>query len=140
MSRSLRFLAALLIAAVFAFAQDKPKIKMVPPSQTNPASGQEMFKSYCAACHGVAAKGNGPAGPALKSQPPDLTMLAKRNGGKFPSAKVYNIIVGDSEMAAHGSKDMPVWGDVLRSMTRNESEVKMRLHNLTTYLESVQQK
>jgi mono/diheme cytochrome c family protein len=140
MLRSLRLSVALGVLACVAGAQDKPKIKMVPPSSTNPASGQEMFGAYCSACHGKEAKGNGPAAPALKTQPPDLTMLSRRNGGKFPSAKVYTVIVGDSEMAAHGSKDMPVWGDVLKSMTRNEAEVKMRLHNLTVYLESIQQK
>lgn len=99
-----------------------------------------MFRSYCAVCHGLDAKGSGPAAPALKMEPADLTTLAKENKGKFPALKVYNIIAGDSAMPAHGSKDMPIWGDVFRSMSRNESEMRMRLNNLTNYIESIQKK
>lgn len=98
-----------------------------------------MFRSYCAPCHGVQGNGNGPAVAALKKVPPDLTMMAKRNGGKYPALAVYNSITGDG-VAAHGSKDMPIWGDVLRSMTRSEAETKLRINNLTKYIESLQVK
>ncbi|MBI4902127.1 MAG: cytochrome c [Acidobacteria bacterium] len=121
-------------------AQDKPKIKEVPPTPTSPASGKEMFRSYCAPCHGMMAKGDGPAAPALKKQPTDLTQLAAKNGGKFPAIKVYAQIEGDSMTPAHGAKGMPIWGDVFRSMTHNEGEIKMRINNLTRYVESLQVK
>lgn len=99
-----------------------------------------MFRAYCASCHGMQGNGNGPAVPALKKTPPDLTTLAKRNQGKFPALAVYNQIQGDTMAAAHGNKDMPVWGDVFRSMARSDAESKMRLNNLTKYIESIQVK
>jgi mono/diheme cytochrome c family protein len=136
-------LLTLVAAAALTFslsAQDKPTIKQVPPKMTNPSSGAEMFKSYCAVCHGVNAKGNGPAAPALKKQPADLTRLAADNSGKFPSLSVYNSIAGDNMMPAHGSADMPIWGDVFRTLSRDEGARQMRLHNLTKYIESLQGK
>lgn len=132
--------AAVLLSVQLSGQEKKVQVKQVPPSVTNPTSGADMFKAYCASCHGLKAKGDGPAVPALKSKPPDLTMMAKANGGQFPSMKIYNSIEGDSMMPAHGSKDMPVWGDVFRSMSRDEGTRRMRLHNLTKYLESLQAK
>ena len=54
-----------------------------------------MFKQYCASCHGLDAKGHGPAVPALKVPPPDLTSLTKNNHGKFPEPRVFQAIKGD---------------------------------------------
>ena len=54
-------------------------------------SGEVMYRQFCAACHGAHAQGNGPAAPTLKRQPPDLTTLAKRHGGKFPYDYVSSI-------------------------------------------------
>jgi hypothetical protein len=65
---------------------------------------------HYAACHGTAARGDGPAAPALKTVPADLTRLSARNGGKFPEARVRRYIEGLDEISAHGSRDMPVWG------------------------------
>jgi mono/diheme cytochrome c family protein len=121
-------------------AQDKPKIKQVPPSMTSPSSGVDMFKAYCAPCHGVNAKGNGPAAPALKKQPSDLTRLTADNRGTFPSLKVFNAIQGDNMAPSHGSTDMPIWGEVFRTLSRDEGGRQMRLHNLTKYIESLQVK
>jgi len=135
------FLIALLVLALSAalVAQDKPTIKNVPPSKTSAASGSEMYRAYCAVCHGVDGKGNGPAVPALKNSPGDMTLLSKNNGGKFPELKVYNSIRGDVGVAAHGSKDMPIWGDVFRDMGRGDSaQTSLRIRNLTKYIESMQ--
>jgi mono/diheme cytochrome c family protein len=62
----------------------KPVIKKVPAALTSPTSGSEMFKEYCASCHGADARGRGPAAPALKASPADLTVLSRNNHGKFP--------------------------------------------------------
>lgn len=41
--------------------------------------------------------------------------------------------------AAHGSREMPVWGAIFREMERGDpSYVKMRIYNLVRYLETVQ--
>lgn len=133
-----RLLILILAGCFFAFAQPKPEIRQIPPKPTNPASGVEMFKEYCATCHGLDGKGHGPAAAAMKKPVSDLTLLSSKNGGKFPDIKVYNAIQGDMLMEAHGSKDMPIWGTVFRSISRDEGTVKMRLNNLTNYIKSIQ--
>ena len=119
----------------------KPEIKKVPAAYTDPSSGKGMYMEYCASCHGADGKGNGPAAPALKVPPTDLTQLAAKNGGTFPNAHIIQIIKGDSMTAAHGNKDMPVWGPVfLRMGQQDAAQVQLRIRNLDRYLESIQQK
>jgi len=98
-----------------------------------------MYRAYCATCHGLDGKGNGPAAAALRQAPGDLTLLSKNNGGQFPSFRVANVIQGDAEITAHGSREMPMWGDVFRELKRDDSLVKLRVHNLTQYIASLQQ-
>jgi mono/diheme cytochrome c family protein len=139
-SRSVALLLALFIAlaCVTASAQTVKKTAVTP---TSAASGEEMFKTYCAPCHGVDGKGDGPAASALKKTPANLTELAKRNGGKFPELKVYGAIKGDLNTPAHGSKDMPVWGSVFQSLSHgDQGQVQLRISNLTKYIESIQAK
>ena len=137
-------LFSLLLAASAARAQNtQTTIKPVPVKPTSAASGEKMFNEYCAACHGKNAKGDGPAAPALKVPPPDLTTLAQRNGGKYPAMQVQTILhFGAEAHAAHGSQDMPVWGPIFGSMSEssNSSEVQLRIANLTNYLETLQVK
>jgi mono/diheme cytochrome c family protein len=100
-----------------------------------------MYKAYCAVCHGMTGKGNGPAAEALKVPPSDLTTLAKRNGGRYPSDHVRSAIEGDLRLAAHGSKEMPVWGELFWRMSQGHSpEVQLRVSNLNQYIESLQVK
>jgi mono/diheme cytochrome c family protein len=132
-----------LAMATMAGAQDQAKteIKHVPIKRTSPASGAEMYKTYCAACHGLDGKGNGPAAEALKVPPTDLTTMAIRNGGKYPALKVSAIIRGEEVLAAHGTKDMPIWGDLFWSMSAgHETEVQQRVTNLNKHIESMQKK
>ena len=147
--RALKFisLAVILVISTFALAQDKasdqtaPSVKHVPITSASPASGKEMFNSYCAVCHGKDGKGDGPAASALKVPPADLTQLAKKNGGKFPSPHVASVIRGQADLAAHGNKEMPVWGPLFSSISQgHEGQVQQRIANLVTYLESLQQK
>lgn len=121
-------------------AQDRPKADVAAPTITPVAVGQEMFRLDCAPCHGLDAKGRGPAAPALKNKPTDLTQLSKRNSGKFPSAMVESAIQGNRFIPAHGSREMPIWGDAFRSLNRDEALVKIKVHNLALYIESVQEK
>ena len=118
----------------------KPNIKHIPASYTNPSSGKEMFDAYCASCHGKDGKGDGPAAPALKMPVTNLTTLAN-NGDAFPAAHVSAMIQGDSMVPAHGSKDMPVWGPIFMSIGgHSQTEVQLRIRNLTNYVESLQAK
>ncbi|MGA2882287.1 MAG: cytochrome c [Bryobacteraceae bacterium] len=134
-------LVAFLLSSVLLPAQETAtKIKKVPASPTSAASGKEMFDAYCASCHGVDGKGNGPAAPALKKQPTDLTLLAQKNGGEFPTMHVMSSI-RDVTQNVHGSKDMPVWGPILSSVSSNSPAiVTQRISNLTKYIESLQMK
>jgi hypothetical protein len=73
-------------------------------------SGAELFYHFCSNCHGKSAHGDGPVSAALKGKVPDLTHIASRNGGSFPTDRVRKIIDGQEVRAAHGTRDMPVWG------------------------------
>jgi mono/diheme cytochrome c family protein len=134
-------LAFLMICPAVLPAQDAAtKVKTVPVKPTSPASGKEMFNAYCASCHGVDAKGNGPAAGALKKQPADLTMLARNSGGKYPAMRVMSTIQ-DGTQSAHGSKEMPVWGPVLLSVSNDRpATAAQRISNLNAYIESLQVK
>lgn len=73
--------------------------------------GKSEFQSSCASCHGTDAKGKGPVSDQLKIPPPDLTMLAKSNNGVFPTNAVYESIDGLKTIPAHGTREMPIWGE-----------------------------
>jgi mono/diheme cytochrome c family protein len=140
------FIALIVCACTVAAqsqTQDQPQkvIKHVPVKSTSPVSGKEMYTAYCAVCHGIEGKGGGPAASALKVPPTDLTLLSKNNGGKYPALKVTSSIRNESDLPAHGSKEMPVWGALFWSMSSgHESEVQQRVANLTHYIESLQAK
>lgn len=135
-------IAMLAAAFVISRAQEsKTTVKHEAAPMTSPASGKEMFTSYCASCHGKDAKGDGPAANALKQLPADLTTLAKRNGGKYPADKVTTILRGQTKLMAHGDQEMPVWGPVFWNLSQgHEGQVQMRIANLNKYLESLQEK
>ena len=121
----------------FLSAQQTPKIKYAPPENVSAANGAEMFRAYCSVCHGPDGRGGGPAADALKKRPADLTQLSRKNGGKFPAGHISNVIQGADVMAAHGSRDMPIWGTVFRTLG-DGATVKIRVDNLTAYLQSLQ--
>jgi mono/diheme cytochrome c family protein len=124
--------------AVAAWSQQKAvENKMMTAA---PMSGTEMFQAYCATCHGTDAKGKGPSAVALKTAPTDLTLLTRNSGGKFPLMKVSQVIQGDVVVVSHGSREMPIYGDMFRDIRRDEAFVKLRVGVLTAYIESIQQK
>jgi mono/diheme cytochrome c family protein len=134
-------LAALLIFAAGSAAQSKTAASQdqIPPNFV--PSGKEMFKQYCAACHGLDAKGHGPARAALRIPAADLSTLAKRHGGEFPYDLVTNVLRFGPGVAAHGSSDMPTWGGIFQYMDNyNQAVVLKRIKNLCDYLVSLQEK
>jgi mono/diheme cytochrome c family protein len=105
------------------------------------SDGRELFRQYCAVCHGVDARGGGPSARALKRPPSDLTLLSRMNGGKFPALSVQLTIQGSTNaVIEHGSRDMPIWGPVLNNQGENLSLGDKRLHALVAYLEQIQAK
>ena len=77
--------------------------------------GKSEFQSSCASCHGTGAKGKGPVSEQLKVPPSDLTMLAKNNNGVFPTNAVYETLYGSKTIPAHGTREMPIWGERYRT-------------------------
>jgi mono/diheme cytochrome c family protein len=121
--------------------QRATKLTKIPASYTPPSSGKAMYTAYCTSCHGEAGRGDGPAVSALKVQPTNLTLLAAKNHGIFPDSTVAAVLRGDNAAPAHGSKEMPVWGPVFLHMSKQDTgQMQMRVHNLTLYLGSIQQK
>jgi mono/diheme cytochrome c family protein len=106
----------------------------------NEMEGQELFRTFCASCHGLDARGNGPVAFALKRPPADLTTIAKRNGGVFPRERLIRYITnGNPSTTAHGSKEMPVWGPNLTAlMPASNKPVSDHIANIAAYLESIQ--
>lgn len=132
---------SMLGAGQQAAAQAVPTVKQVPISNAPSNSGNEMFNSYCAVCHGKDAKGNGPAAPAMKTAPIDLTTLAQKDSGKYPAAHVAAVIRGQASPPSHGSQDMPVWGPLFSSLSQgHEGPVQQRVANLVGYIETLQAK
>jgi len=147
--RVMKFISlAVILVAISAFAvaqqapaQTPPTVKHVPITHTPSNSGKAMFNSYCAVCHGTDGKGNGPAASAMKTPPIDLTLLAQKNGGKYPAAHVASVIKGQATTPSHGSQDMPIWGPLFSSISQgHESQVQQRISNLVNYIESLQAK
>jgi mono/diheme cytochrome c family protein len=141
------FGAALVSILTIAGAQEN-QIKTTQVKPTSSVSGAQMFKEYCAICHGPSGKGDGPVATALKVPPPDLTTLAQRHDGKFPDDYVSNVLKNGVQNPAHGSGEMPVWGPIFDTMNRwkalcpgmEETPVTVRITNLTNYLRSIQKK
>jgi cytochrome c553 len=130
-------LVALLgLALTASVAAAQPKVEKGPIKPTSAADAGTMFTTYCAVCHGKEGKGDGPAAKALAKAPADLTKLSARNNGTFPEVRVRRYIEGLDEVAAHGSRDMPMWGDLFRSLNRDTAA--LRVEALAEYLKSMQ--
>jgi mono/diheme cytochrome c family protein len=95
-----------------------------------------MFDSYCAVCHGKEGIGNGPAAKSLAKAPADLTKISARNKGTYPEVKVRRYIEGLDEVAAHGSRDMPMWGTLFNSLSRDTAQ--LRVAALSDYIKGMQ--
>jgi mono/diheme cytochrome c family protein len=102
--------------------------------------GVELYKAYCATCHGPDAKGKGPMASSLKTPPPDLTRIAIRNRGVFPIMRVEKIISGEEQPSpGHGTREMPVWGPIFSQITHDVDLGRVRIDNLARYLRDIQQ-
>ena len=134
-------LGALILSGGAAVAQTKPPDQKQYEQLIYSVRGPDLFKAHCAACHGSGGKGNGPAAAALKTKPADLTVLAKNNGGQFPTERVRKFISGDDpSLPSHGSREMPVWGPIFHQVEEDQDYGNVRLRNLIQYLETIQQK
>ena len=117
------------------------QIKRETAGAINSLEGKDTYAAYCAVCHGRTGTGNGPAAPALKVAPADLTQLAARQGGTYNPVVVQRMILGTEKTTpAHGDLDMPIWGPVFHAMTNSTGIEALRIQNLVSYLKSIQVK
>lgn len=109
---------------------------------TSAATGDYLFRTYCAACHGASAKGDGPLAESMRRRPANLTEIGKRNQGVFSADQVFKTIDGRVPVKGHGGPDMPVWGDVFSESSDggDPAVVEARIKALVAYLESIQVK
>lgn len=139
---ALRLVAAWL--ALSGFAKDPPSAAPVEstPGSTLSEAGRTLYLRYCASCHGMDARGNGPTAAALRVPPTDLTRLARVNRGTFPAARVSETIDGRIQLPAHGTREMPIWGERLGDDIGNrdtrEEVVRGRIWFLVEYLRTLQ--
>jgi mono/diheme cytochrome c family protein len=102
--------------------------------------GTQLYMNHCAACHGVDGEGGGPVAAVMQTTVPNLRTLAQRNGGTFPSDAVTAYVDGRQVKAAHGDRQMPIWGDVFRGPEQGTAErtVRERIAALVTFLKGIQ--
>jgi mono/diheme cytochrome c family protein len=125
----------LVLASVSAHAQD-----------FSGYTGAQLYKRFCASCHGDQARGDGPVAKSLNVEVPDLTRIAHRHGGVFPAEQISKIIDGRKTLPPHGSRDMPVWGfefnrdDQGAAPADAQRRTEDLIARLTEYLRSIQVK
>jgi mono/diheme cytochrome c family protein len=142
-ARALQFaLAVSLVGIVVSGAskqtQTVPNRGKQSPPLIRSLKGPDLYLAYCASCHGLDARGTGPAVPALKTKMPDLTLLSKNNQGSFPTAYVRQVITGELVVSAHGSREMPIWGPIFHQVEANMDWGDARITILVNYLQSRQ--
>jgi mono/diheme cytochrome c family protein len=108
-----------------------------------PPQGEELYTRYCASCHGLDGKGDGPVAPELRTRPSDLTTISRRHGG-FDMSEVAGAIDGRRAVAAHGPREMPVWGAIFETELETEPHTArtglLRTFELVEYLRSIQER
>lgn len=111
--------------------------------------GKREYLNSCAVCHGTDGKAQTQVMDILKAAPQDLTKLAKKNGGVFPMARVYEVIDGRADVKAHGPRDMPIWGQRFSAEAmpghddfpyNSEVHVRARILGLIDYIYRIQEK
>jgi mono/diheme cytochrome c family protein len=148
MAKTVRYIGMVVVVAAAALSPAwAVRVRSAPSQesttgQTASFAGSDLFRSYCATCHGTGGKGDGPLAEMLKKRPADLTLFARANNGTYPAEMVGRIIDGRQPLAGHGGKDMPIWGDAFRESGggSDEAAVKARIDALARHLETLQVK
>ena len=102
--------------------------------------GADLYQFYCSSCHGPTGRGGSPRADTAPP-PPDLTALTRANGGAFPRDRVRSTITfgkGGSDIRAHGTVDMPVWGMIFRGLEPPDGMIETRIENLVNFIETLQ--
>lgn len=127
-------LGTIFVASTTLWAQD------TSPDSNLAAKGERLFRTYCSACHGKGATGDGPLAKDLKAAPANLTKLSEKNGGTFPFDMVIKTVDQGRSVRGHGTQDMPAWGDAFKMTSDSPDEPKEMMKELAHYLWSIQAK
>jgi mono/diheme cytochrome c family protein len=134
-------IAAALLAGSSPAAQNPRHETAKGTALIDSIQGPALYKAYCASCHGIDAKGNGPMAKSLTVKPSDLTRIAARNGGTFPLMRIERIIAGEELVSnGHGSSEMPVWGPIFSRVENDQDRGRVRIDNLARFLRDTQVK
>jgi mono/diheme cytochrome c family protein len=134
-------LTLMIVAGRGGAGQQQQQRRTPAPSAIPSMSGGDLFGFYCASCHGRDGKGNGPVASALIRRPPDLTTIARANGGRFPTERVESFVTGNREPTlAHGPTEMPVWGPIFQALDPQDRMNRIRIENVVAFIQSIQAK
>jgi mono/diheme cytochrome c family protein len=130
--RKAAFLAAMAFALLAA-----PSFLSAAEEAATTSRGKQLFTKHCAPCHGADGRGRGPVAVALKTAPADLTQINRKHGGKFPFMQVVGFIDGERPVAAHGSREMPIWGQIFR-WRLGDYGARADIYTIARYVQSIQ--
>jgi mono/diheme cytochrome c family protein len=135
-------MAATAVFAAGHITADQTTNKVVLTiNKTAPTNGKVMYSDYCAMCHGMDGRGNGPVASELRNPPSDLTLQSRNNHGRYPQTHIAAVLEFGTRPQAHRTVLMPVWGPILGKMDQaNPAETMLRINNLSRYVESLQVK
>ena len=138
----LRLLCVALVLTAGVPAKSASQVVDISPTLVLPSmSGRDIFRYYCATCHGREGRGDGPVASQLKTRPANLTRLAAANAGQSPLDRVRAFVThGRTDAPSHGSPEMPIWGPIFQALDPSDPIARMRINNVVDYIQSIQSK
>jgi mono/diheme cytochrome c family protein len=137
-----RSLKLIPLAAVFLSQVGIRMAGAEAPDKPDPVAaekGKITYQRYCTPCHGQAGRGDGSLAGDLRTPVPDLTGLTRRNNGAYPFDRVVSLIDGRTPARAHGTSDMPAWGETFKKTEgTGASSPDAAVRNLAHYIWSLQ--
>ena len=142
---------AVFVLLVMAMSLSEARAGKTETNEDQVKMGSADYQNFCAACHGMDARGNGPVAMELKIAPPSLRKLAARRNGVFDVNEVVKIIDGRDMPRAHGTPEMPIWGSLFRFVAElsgilqsdiedSEKDAQNHIVAIAKYLETIQEK
>lgn len=137
---------AALVAALAGMPAGAGAAEEEDSEELKAAKGKVTFRVYCSNCHGAEGEGEGKLAPLLTVEPADLTrLITDKDKGEFPAERVRQAIDGRAEVAGHGYREMPVWGDVFKPANPDMSDperhevARRKIAELVAYLRTIQE-
>jgi mono/diheme cytochrome c family protein len=129
-------LVAIIVATALA------GVRAAHAADEPPEPRRALYLRYCASCHGPFGGGDGVVAPYLNPRPTDLTQIMKKNNNTFPFQATMKVLDGTNNVRAHGSPEMPVWGEVWREQDGvspdQRAAAQGKLVLITDYLFTIQ--